>query len=40
MRLFGVHAEVLRKSGNIWFETTLTSGWTLHQQNVMGEIIS
>ena len=37
---FGIHAEVLRKSGNIWLETTLTSEWTLHQQNVMGETIS
>lgn len=37
---FGIYAEVLRKSGNIWLETTLTSDWTLLQQNIMGETIS
>lgn len=38
--LIGLLAEVFRKSGNVWIETTLTSSWTLHQQNTEGEEIS
>ena len=36
----GLNAEVLRKSGNVWLETNLTSNWTLQQQNTMGLTIS
>lgn len=36
----GVKAEVLRKSGKVWIETSLTSDWTLQQQNLEGEEIS
>lgn len=38
--VFGMNAEVLRKSGNVWLETNLTSNWTLQQQNTMGISIS
>ena len=38
--LFGVPAQLLRKSGKIWLETTMTDHWTLLQQNQHGEEIS
>jgi hypothetical protein len=31
---------VLRKSGNVWIETSLTTGWTLEQQNREGSLLS
>jgi hypothetical protein len=37
---FGLTAEVYRKSGNVWIETSLTDNWTLEQQNHEGELIS
>ena len=36
----GLLSEVFRKSGNVWIETSLTSSWTLRQQNMEGEEIS
>jgi len=33
---FGLSAQVYRKSGNIWLETTMTDNWTLKQQNDHG----
>jgi len=36
----GLKTRVLRKSGNIWMETSLTSNWTLQQQNEHGREIS
>ena len=36
----GLLSEVFRKSGNVWVETSLTSNWTLYQQNAEGEEIS
>lgn len=36
--LFGLTAEVFRKSGNVWIETSLTDDWTLEQQNNEGEL--
>lgn len=36
----GLVAEVFRRSGNVWVETSLTSDWTLGQQNLEGEEIS
>ena len=36
----GLFAEVFRKSGNVWVETSLTSDWTLRQQNLEGEEIT
>ena len=38
--LFGVNAQVFRKSGNVWIETTLTDKWTLEKQNEEGEQLS
>ena len=36
----GLIAEVFRKSGNVWIETSLTNNWSLQQQNTEGEEIS
>ncbi|MFT3682169.1 MAG: hypothetical protein QM791_17980 [Ferruginibacter sp.] len=40
MQRFGLYAQVFRKSGGIWLETTLTDKWTLKQQNDHGREIS
>ena len=37
---FGIAAQVFRKSGNLWLETTMTDQWTLGQQNEHGREIS
>ena len=37
---FSLAAQVFRKSGNLWLETTMTDNWTLHQQNNHGREIS
>jgi len=37
---FGLSAQVFRKSGNVWLETTMTDNWTLKQQNDHGREIS
>jgi len=37
---FGLAAQVFRKSGNLWLETTMTDSWTLEQQNKHGSEIS
>lgn len=37
---FSLAAQVFRKSGNIWLETTMTDNWTLQQQNNHGKEIS
>lgn len=34
---FGLPAQVLRKSGNLWLETRMTQHWTLRQQNDHGQ---
>lgn len=34
---FGLSAQVFRKSGNLWLETTFTDDWTLEKQNEQGE---
>ena len=39
-RLFPLHAQVFRRSGNIWLETTMTDNWTLARQNEHGREIS
>jgi len=31
---------LLRQSGNVWIETTLTRNWTLEQQNREGKLLS
>jgi hypothetical protein len=33
---FGLSAQVFRKSGNMWIETSLTDQWTLERQNNEG----
>ena len=33
---FGLSAQVFRKSGNLWIETSLTDSWTLERQNEEG----
>ena len=33
---FGISAQVSRKSGPVWLETTVTDRWTLQQQNEHG----
>ncbi len=33
---FGLSAQVFRKSGNLWIETSFTDSWTLEQQNREG----
>ena len=38
--LIGLRAEIFRKSGNVWVETTLTNNWTLQQQNTEAEELS
>lgn len=37
---FSLSAQVFRKSGNLWLETTMTDNWTLLQQNNHGREIS
>ncbi len=37
---FGIAAQVFRKSGNLWLETTMTDQWSLGQQNEHGREIS
>ncbi|TXB61906.1 hypothetical protein [Phaeodactylibacter luteus] len=33
---FGLHAQVFRKSGNLWMQTTSTDDWPLERQNRKG----
>src|SRR5215467_10082701 len=37
---FSLLAQVFRRSGNVWLETTMTDDWTLKQQNEHGREIS
>jgi hypothetical protein len=37
---FGLPAQILRKSGNMWLETRMTQHWTLRQQNDHGKDIA
>ncbi|MCU0322528.1 MAG: hypothetical protein MUE72_08940, partial [Chitinophagaceae bacterium] len=39
-KIYKLHTQVFRKSGNIWLETTITDGWTLKEQNNQGEMIT
>lgn len=39
-RIFGLSAQVFRKSGKMWIETTVTDKWTLEQQNSEGEALT
>jgi len=35
-KIYGLSAQVFRKSGNLWIETSLSDSWTLEQQNREG----
>ncbi|MCC6752453.1 MAG: hypothetical protein IT266_00550 [Saprospiraceae bacterium] len=35
---FGLYAQVFRKSGDLWIETTVTDDWTLEKQNSEAEL--
>lgn len=35
-----LHAQVFRRSGNVWLETTVTGNWTLGEQNMQGQLIT
>jgi hypothetical protein len=37
MENFGLFAQVFRKSGKVWIETTVTDDWTLAKQNAEAE---
>ena len=37
---FGLSAQIFRKSGRSWIETTVTDDWTLKQQNDEGKELS
>lgn len=37
---FGLSAQIFRKSGNVWLETSATDSWTLRQQNDEGAELS
>ena len=37
---YGLSAQVFRKSGRSWLETTATDNWSLEKQNAEGESIS
>jgi hypothetical protein len=38
--VYGLHVRLLRKSGNVWLETSVTDAWTLEEQNRQGEALS
>ena len=40
MDKFGLTAQIFRKAGNLWLETTMTDSWTLKQQNEHGKEIT
>ena len=37
---YRLNAQVFRRSGNLWLQTTMTDGWTLENQNEHGMEIS
>jgi len=39
-KLYGLEPVILRKSGNVWIETSITDDWTLEEQNTQGELIT
>lgn len=34
--IYGLSAQIFRKSGKLWIETSLTDSWTLQKQNAEG----
>ena len=39
-KTYGLRAQVFRKSGNVWLETTVTGNWSLEEQNRQGQLIT
>ena len=37
---YGIHAQIFRKSGDLWLETNATDSWTLKEQNDTGALMS
>ena len=37
---FGLFVQILRKSGRVWLETSLTNYWSLAEQNKQGKELS
>jgi hypothetical protein len=37
---YGLEVQILRKSGKVWLETTVTENWTLEEQNKQGEALN
>jgi hypothetical protein len=37
---FGLIAQIFRRSGNLWLQTTMTDSWTLEKQNEHGMELS
>jgi hypothetical protein len=40
MQRYGLNAQVFRRSGKLWLETTATDNWTLGYQNEQGQELS
>ena len=38
--IYGLGINIFRKSGKAWLETTVTSNWTLEEQNSQGKALS
>ena len=38
--IYGLGVQLLRKSGKVWLETTVTNGWTQEEQNNEGKALS
>jgi hypothetical protein len=38
--VYGIHVQLFRKSGKVWINTSVTSSWTLEEQNKQGEVLS
>jgi len=37
---YGIHAQIFRKSGELWLETSITDEWSLSDQNSTGQEMS
>ncbi len=37
---YNLSAQILRQSGKVWLETSLTDSWTLEEQNEQGKALS
>ena len=39
-KMTGYTAQIFRRSGNVWIETSLTDDWSLERQNKEGELFN